>query len=68
MTVTNENRRPVLTQGPNDAFVVRNVPASLSCRALYAERISFKCNGEWVSKLLQIPSRVSPSGDGRFKK
>lgn len=39
---------PEIIEQPEDIFVVRNRPATLTCKALHAERISFKCNGDWV--------------------
>ena len=41
--------RPMLTHGPRDAYVVRNRPATLTCRALNSRKIRFKCNGQWVT-------------------
>ena len=40
--------RPLLVSGPKDSLVVRNRPATLTCRALYASRVRFRCNGEWL--------------------
>lgn len=39
---------PEIIEQPEDTFLVRNRPATLTCKALHAERISFKCNGDWV--------------------
>ncbi|KAK6643457.1 hypothetical protein RUM43_004962 [Polyplax serrata] len=36
---------PMLLETPQDAYVVKNKPATLKCRAAHALRIYFKCNG-----------------------
>ncbi|VDP26298.1 unnamed protein product [Soboliphyme baturini] len=42
---------PVIVQPPVDTYLIRGRAQSvqLTCKALYAERIMFKCNDEWVS-------------------
>lgn len=50
--VEDNGRPPILTQGPTDTYVIRNRPATLTCRALNSRRIRFKCNGKWVSFFL----------------
>ncbi|KRZ33580.1 hypothetical protein T4B_802 [Trichinella pseudospiralis] len=50
--------KPILLQAPEDSYIVRGRQphqqnALLTCKALYAERIKFKCNGIWVK--FQVP-------------
>ena len=39
---------PVFLEEPEDAFVVKNKPATLSCRAAHALQLHFVCNDEDV--------------------
>lgn len=39
---------PVFLEEPTDTYVIKNKPATLSCRAAHALQLYFKCNGENV--------------------
>ncbi|VDN34079.1 unnamed protein product [Gongylonema pulchrum] len=39
----------VLIESPQTAYATRSRNATLTCRALNAKQIRFKCNGNWLS-------------------
>lgn len=38
-----------IIDSPRSAYIVRSRPTILSCKALNAQRVRFKCNSKWVS-------------------
>ncbi|CAD6194646.1 unnamed protein product [Caenorhabditis auriculariae] len=40
----------VVVQHPESGYVVRNKPLRLSCRAIHAHKIRFKCNNKWLDE------------------
>ncbi|CAM1331977.1 UNC5C (predicted) [Pycnogonum litorale] len=39
---------PIFMEEPKDSFVIRNKPATLTCRVEHALKVYFKCNNDWV--------------------
>lgn len=40
---------PTFEEHPQSAFIVKNQPVTLFCKALPVVQLFFKCNGEWVA-------------------
>ena len=43
-----DSAAPIFLEEPEDAYVVKSKPATLSCRAAHALQLNFICNGEAV--------------------
>ncbi|CAJ0569070.1 unnamed protein product, partial [Mesorhabditis spiculigera] len=45
----------VVVEGPSSGYVVKNRPYLLSCKALNAKKIRFKCNSKWSRSRSRVP-------------
>ncbi|CAJ0565177.1 unnamed protein product, partial [Mesorhabditis spiculigera] len=63
----------VVVEGPSSGYVVKNRPYLLSCKALNAKKIRFKCNSKWIdesrieNKLGTDPSTQMAFMEGRVE-
>ncbi|XP_038060461.1 netrin receptor UNC5C-like [Patiria miniata] len=40
---------PIFSEEPQDAYIIKNRPVTLSCRAQPVIQLYFQCNGEWMA-------------------
>ncbi|XP_046393802.1 netrin receptor UNC5B isoform X2 [Ischnura elegans] len=60
------SQQPEWVEEPEDAYVVRGKPATLTCRAANAIRVTFRCNGEALrERQVSYSSLVDPESGRR---
>jgi hypothetical protein len=37
-----------IVESPRSSYIVRSRPAIITCKAVNAQRVRFKCNSKWV--------------------
>ena len=43
-----DSRTPIFIQEPNDHYyIVKNQPINITCKAIFAVRIGYRCAGQW---------------------
>lgn len=48
MLSNGDSRTPIFIQEPNDHYyIVKNQPINITCKAIFAVRIGYRCAGQW---------------------